>query len=165
MEENEQSLVRELELIKRFARQDNYAEAIQRLDETEEAFPNEVRVLITRAYVNGRKGAREEAVANWTKAIALCDKEPHYFYSRGIEFFRLGRFRDAIADFTRVIELCDFYRSDYYRADAYFFRADAHLRLGEIEQVKSDCAYLRDDMQTWTDRIRTKAEILAECGQ
>jgi tetratricopeptide (TPR) repeat protein len=163
-EENEMSIKSELKLIERLAMQSRYAEAIRRLDEIEKASPHEARIWDTRAYVNSRMGAKDEAIANWTKAISICDKEPLYFYMRGIELFSLGRFRDAIGDFTKVIELCDYYASDYYRSEAHFFRADAHLRLGEFEEAKSDCARVPDAMRTWTDRLRTKAEILAQCN-
>ena len=164
IQENEQFMIEELKQVEELARQDNYSEAILRLDEIQKAAPREARVWATRAYVNSRMGDRDEALASWTQAIALCDREPHYFYMRGIEFFHLSRYREAIADFTKVIELCDFYSSDYYRAGAYIFRADAHLRLREFDQAKSDCDHVPDDMRTWTDRIRTKAEILALCA-
>lgn len=163
MEKNKQFIIGQLKLVEQLARQDNYPEAIRRLDEIQAIAPKEARVWATRAYVNGRRADRDETIASWTRAIALCDRQPHYFYMRGIELFHLARFREAIADFTRVIDLCDSYSSDYYRAGAYFFRADAHLRLKEFEQAKSDCDHVPDDMRTWTDRIRTKAEILALC--
>src|SRR6267143_1063798 len=117
------------------------------------------------ACVNSHRAHNEAAITDVSKAIAICDKEPDYFYTRGILFFGEGNYRDAVADFTKVIELCDYHKSDYYREEAYFFRADAHVRLKEFERAKADCHYVRDGIRTWTDRLRTKTEILAECQQ
>jgi len=158
-------LAKELKKVNDMARADRYADALRCLAELEVAFPHEAKIWATRAYVNGRSGDRQAAIADWTNAIGLCDKEPHYFYVRGSEFFKLGQFRKAIADFTKVIELCDFYDSDYYRESAHFFRADAHVRLKEFEKARADCLHLRDEKPTWTDKLRTKAEIIAECSE
>jgi tetratricopeptide (TPR) repeat protein len=154
----------ELKKVETMARTDRYEDALRRLDKLAVAFPVEVEIWATRAYVNGRQGERAAAIADWTKAIGLCDKEPHYFYMRGSNYFRLGQFRKAVSDFTKVIELCDFYNSDYYREPAYFFRADAHVRLKEFEKAKADCMHLRDELPKWTDKLRTKAEIITECS-
>jgi tetratricopeptide (TPR) repeat protein len=154
----------ELRVIKDLAAVHNYTEALRLLDDLAARHPREPQIWVERAYINGGQKDLEEAIADWSMAIELCDKEPHYFYMRGIEFFGLRQYRKAISDFTRVIALCDFHDSDYYRGPAYFFRADAHLRLGEVEEAKSDCMHVRDDMSTWTDKIRTKADMLAECS-
>ncbi len=141
----------------------NYTEALQRLDKLATSNPDDAKIWTTRAHINGHQRNYEEAVADWSKAIALCDKEPHYFYMRGIDLFLLRKFESAVLDFTKVIELCDYYKSEYYREGAYFFRADAYLRLKEFEKGKSDCTHVSDEMQTWTDKLRCKADLLAEC--
>ena len=157
-------LISELKKIKAEAMADNYDEALRSLDVLTETFPMETELWCTRAYVNGRQGNREAAVDAWSKAIELCDKEPHYYLGRGANYFRLKQFESAIADFTRVIELCDFYNSDYYREAAYLFRADAHLRLGQSDKAKADCMHVHSGRPTMTDKLRTKADILAECA-
>src|SRR6267154_4150778 len=138
-------LISELKQIKAEAMADNYDEALRSLDVLTVTFPMEAELWCTRAYVSGRQGNREPAVAAWSKAIELCDKEPHYYLGRGANYFRLKQFDSAIADFTRVIELCDFYNSDYYRVAAYLFRADAYARIKRYDKAKADCAQISDN--------------------
>jgi tetratricopeptide (TPR) repeat protein len=158
------SLAIELEEIKDIAKTEDYIEALRLVDDLILHNSHEDKIWATRAFINSRKGDREAAIVDWSKAIGLCE-EPHYFYMRGHDLFNVGRYREAISDFTKVIALCDMYKSDYYRGPAYFFRADAHVRLREFDEARLDCAYVRDDMQTWTDKLRTRADILAECNQ
>lgn len=164
MENKSSNISLELERASDMARAGNYEEAFLLLDMLVRGNAQHADTWAVRAFVNAHQGNRAAAIVDWSKAIALYE-EPHYFYMRGTNLFQLGEFREAIADFTRVIQLCDVYKSDYYRGPAYFFRADAHLRLMEFDEAESDCTHVRDDMQTWTDRLRTKAEILAGCAQ
>jgi tetratricopeptide (TPR) repeat protein len=159
----ETTLKNELGKISALGKAGNYAEAIQRLDELAAANPNEPKIWAERAWVNARQGKPEAAIEDWSEAIALRE-EPHYFYMRGIDWFGMGRYKEAVSDFTKVIELCDFYKSDYYREPAYFFRADAYLRLKEFMKAQRDCSHVSDGMRTWADKIRCKADILAECA-
>lgn len=154
----------ELKQIKAMANADQYEEAFRGLDVLAAAFPREAEIWIIRAYVNRRQRNLEAAIADWSTAIGLCDKEPHYFYIRGLNHFGLRHFKQAVSDFTQALELCDFHNSDYYREATYFVRADAYLRLGEFDKARSDCAHVQDGSKTWTDKLRTKEDILAECA-
>lgn len=116
-----------------------------------------------RAYVNDAKGELQAALEDVSRAIAISSLEPAYYDKRGRYLFQLHKYRDAVADFTRVIELCDQHKSDYYRACAHFARADAYIRLGEYEKAKFDLENVTDDHRAWTDRLRTKQDLLAEC--
>lgn len=158
------TLKAELRQIENLATAGRHADALRRLDELASDYASEGRIWASRAYVNGHGGNRVAAIADWSRAISLCDKEPHYLYMRGIDFFGIGKYREAVADFTKVIELCDYHKSDYYREPAYFFRADSYLRLGEFERAKSDCLHISEEMQVWTDILKCKADILAECS-
>jgi tetratricopeptide (TPR) repeat protein len=164
MATNSDTICMELQRIKDIATKENHAEALRLLDGLLRLDPQEHKTWAVRAFVNEHQGDKAAAINDWSQAILFCE-EPHYFYMRGINLFQLGRYKEAILDFSKVITLCDLYNSDYYRGPAYFFRADAHLRLGEFEKARLDCANVRDDMQTWTDKLRTKADILAECTQ
>jgi tetratricopeptide (TPR) repeat protein len=154
----------ELKKITDLARAENYEAALRRIDQLAAEWPNEPKIWAERAFVNERQGDREAALCDLARTIALCNDEPHHFYIRGILLFQLGRYDEAICDFTKVLELCDYHKSNYYRSPAHFFRADAYLRLKQYKKAKADCEHVRDDMCTWTDRLRTKADILAECG-
>jgi tetratricopeptide (TPR) repeat protein len=140
-----------------------HQEALRRLEQLAVKYPGDPRIWASRAFVLSHEGARASAVVDWSRAIELCSHEPHYLYMRGIDLFACGRFQEAISDFTNVLKLCDRYKSDYYRAPAHFFRADAHVRLREFDEAVIDCAHVPDDMRTWTDRLRSKADILSDC--
>jgi tetratricopeptide (TPR) repeat protein len=143
----------------------DFAGALERTDQLAAKYPDEAQIWELRAHIFRQQGDVERAIVERSKAIQLSGKEPHYFYIRGIDFFGLGKYRQAVSDFTKVIELCDYHKSDYYRQGAYLFRADAFVRLKEYKLARADCEQVDDKMRTWTDRIRTKAEILAECAR
>jgi tetratricopeptide (TPR) repeat protein len=97
------------------------------------------------------------------KSIELGADEPDHFFTRGRLLFKAERYREAVTDFTRVLELCEKYNSDYYRDAAHLFRADAYVRLTEFAKAKADCDRVSDKGPVWTDQLRTKESILADC--
>jgi tetratricopeptide (TPR) repeat protein len=128
-------------------------------------YPQEMRVWSLRAYLHGLQGNYTEAVADLTRAIEINPAEPHYFYSRGRYRFGLSDNPAAIEDFSKGLDLCDRYKSDYYREELHFWRAEALLRLGKKHEALSDLAHVSDDFRSWTDKLRTKAELLADCAR
>jgi tetratricopeptide (TPR) repeat protein len=158
------NLKSKLQAISELARKEDYLEAIRRVDQLIMEYPAEPWTWKTRAYVNSRQGNENAAIADLTNAIERSDKEPDFYYSRGVIMFQEGRYREAVEDFTRVIYLSDLHEFLYYREEAYFFRADSYVRLKEFARAKDDCLHVRDGMRTWTDGLRTKADILADCA-
>jgi tetratricopeptide (TPR) repeat protein len=154
----------EFDEIEKLAKKGRYKEAFEQLALLKARNPDEPKIWACQAFVIGRRGDLRAAIASWTRAIELCPEEPHYFYMRGIDFFNIKEYRNAVADFTKVIRLCAVYKSDYYREPAYFFRADAHIRLREFDKAKEDLSNVSEDARTWTDRLRSRAELLAECN-
>jgi tetratricopeptide (TPR) repeat protein len=153
-----------LKTIEKLAQSDNYSEAWSRLEILVSNNPKEEALIWrTRAYIHSREGDDKAAISDLDRSIFIFEKEPHPYYTRGIIYFQIGQFKNAVCDFSKVIELCDYYKSDYYRESAYFLRADAYVRLEDFEKAIADCAHVSDDFQTWTDKIRTKNDILAEC--
>ena len=124
----DESLDQALSRSEELARGERYSDALDILRYLIEDRPEEARIWVARAYINGRQGAHEAAVADMSKAMSIRNSEPHYAFTRGLDYFALGRYDDAVNDFTRVIELCDQHRSDYYRIAAYLCRADAYVR-------------------------------------
>jgi RNA polymerase II-associated protein 3 len=55
-----------------------------------------------------------EAVPYYTKAIALYDQEPAYFFNRGVCHLRLGSYQDSLDDFDAAIALNDKYSKAYF---------------------------------------------------
>src|ERR1700720_344496 len=129
----------ELKEIEKFARSENYCEALRRADALAASHPDEPDVWCTRGYVNGRQRDLSAAISDLSRCIGLRGNEPDDFFTRGRYLFKAGRYKEAVSDFTRVLQLCDNYNSDYYRNAAYFFRADAYVRLGQYDKAKADC--------------------------
>ncbi len=159
------SLKHQLQALERLAESGRGMEALHSLDSLEKEHPEDASINASKAYVNALEGTYESALLEWTKAIAKCDKEPHFFCMRGEIFTRLGRYQEAVNDFTKVLDLCDLYASDYYKTPAYFRRADAFVRSGRYAEARRDCAFVPDGEVVWLDKRRTKEEILAECDQ
>ncbi len=149
--------------VKALARSERYTEAFELLKRLIADHPQNAWVMAQRAYVHGLSGDTSAAIEDWSKAIALCAEEPHFFFIRGIEFLKLGRAEESVSDFTKVIALCDLHNSDYYRSPAYLCRADAHLRLKELAKARSDCEHVPPGQRIWTDRLVTREHILSEC--
>ena len=153
----------ELKRIDDLVETEQYANALIRVEELAGQYPNEASIWRTRAYINSHQGNVEAAIIDVSKAIEMCNVEPDYYYTRGILYFKIAEYKNAISDFTEVIRLCDLHDSNYYREGAYFFRADAYIRLQKYANARADCEHVRDGFRTWTDSLRTKESILAEC--
>jgi tetratricopeptide (TPR) repeat protein len=137
--------------------------AIRRFDDLAAKYPKEPAIRIAQAHaLTGQRDFASAAMA-WSHAIAISDNEPHYYYMRGIALFHSGKLLDSVEDFSKVIDLCEQHAWNYYREPAYFFRADAYVKLREFEKACSDCTHVSDGMRTWTDKLKCKADILAEC--
>ena len=157
-------LRQELKMIEKLVQSERYSEAWNRLDKLIVDNPqDEALIWATRAYAHSRGGNNEAAIADLSRSILLFNKEPHPYYTRGIIYLEIGEFTSAVSDFSAVIELCNHYKSDYYTESAYFLRADAYVRIKEFKKALADCAHVSDGFQTWTDKLRTKENILAEC--
>jgi len=70
-----------------------------------------------------------------------------------------------VDDFTMGLVLCDHYNNDYYREPLHFLRADGLLKLGKKRVALRDLEHVRADFSSWTYKLRTKAELLAECDE
>jgi tetratricopeptide (TPR) repeat protein len=152
-----------LEESQKLAKREEYGGALEILDRLLATDPAYYQAWAKRAYVNGRRGLLESALEDISKAILICSTEPCFFDQRARFLFSMARYREAISDWTRVIELCDYHKSDYYRAPAHFARADAYIRSGEYDKATCDLAHVPDDHRAWTDKLRTKQDLLIEC--
>lgn len=159
----DQSLETELEKAKDLAKRERSTEALLLLDQLASQYPHDAWVLATRAYVLGREGDTEGAIRNWSDAIAICAQEPHFFFIRGIELLKIGKFHDSVADFTKAISLSEEYESIYYKLPAYLCRADANARLRNFIEARRDCESVPSDLRFWTDHLITKEEVLSRC--
>lgn len=141
----------------------NYEDALRVVDALVIDQPSEASIWRTRAHVNSMSGDKQSAILDMDKAIQFCNIEPDYYFTRGILHFKTGNYKIAVDDFTHVIKLCDHHSSDYYREAGHFFRADAYVRLGQFSKALDDCAHIRNGTTAWTDRIRSKEQIMGDC--
>ena len=161
---------------KELARKDEDEGAMALANELAARYPNEMKVWSLRAYLYGRSGNYAEAVADFTRAIEINATESgeltldkgvltavDLHFNRGADSFALGDNQSAVDDFTKGLDLCDRYGSDDYRETLLFWRAEARLRLGKKQEAILDLAGVRDDFKFWTYKLRTKADLLADC--
>jgi len=145
--------------------ENDHTGALSLANELAEKNPNEMKVWILRGYLHELSDDYDEAVVDLTRAIEINPMEPRLFYSRGRYRFALSDDRLAIDDFTKGLELCDRYKKDDYREELFFWRAEALLRLGKKREALSDLAHVPGDYTSWTYKLRTKADLLADCSE
>jgi tetratricopeptide (TPR) repeat protein len=86
---------------------------------------NQAELLHNRGLANYRMGASEEAVVDFTEAIALREGYTRAVFNRGVVNYDAGNYRDAIEDFRRVIE------SEPENAQALYNLGAAYIRVSE----------------------------------
>jgi tetratricopeptide (TPR) repeat protein len=138
-------------------------EAMSLATQMVEQHPNEMKPWSLRAYLHAGKHDYEQATADLTRAIAINSMEPKLFWDRGRYESLQDHYQSAVSDFGKGLELCDHYKDDYYRESLHFFRAEALIRLARKREALADLEHVREDLKTWTYKLRTKLELLAEC--
>jgi tetratricopeptide (TPR) repeat protein len=97
---------------------------------------DKARLLVRRGLARQMLGEREDAVSDFTDAIAarvLGSKEQATaLYDRGLTLDELGRVNDAIADYTSAIQLESAF------AEAFNNRGNAFRRLGRLAEAERD---------------------------
>jgi tetratricopeptide (TPR) repeat protein len=156
--------------------QNSNAEAAMAIaNELVEQYPSEIKAWRLRAHLHGRNSNYAESVADYTRAIEVDTAGPalnsdnvlttvDLFFNRGADRFALGDNHSAIDDFSRALDLSDKYHRGDYRDTLHFWRAEALLRLGRKHAALSDLTRVPDGFTFWTDRLRTKADLLADCA-
>ncbi len=148
---------------KELARSGDADGAAQLADELIAAHPQEMQVWLLRGNLHELGDNHAAATADLTRAIELNSGEPHLFYTRGRYRFQLGNNAGAVEDFDSGLELCDRLENDYYRGELHFWRAEALIRLGEMQKALQDLSHVRDDHRAWTYQLRTKQDLLRDC--
>lgn len=104
----------------------------QALQETDLPAPRQADIYNDRGVAKWRLARREEALADFNKAIELAPDYAMLYNNRGNVLFDMGRAEDAIAEFTRAISLAPGYGA------AYNNRANANEELGRHEAAIQD---------------------------
>jgi tetratricopeptide (TPR) repeat protein len=157
------TLEQEILRAKELARSGDADGAAQLADELVGAHPDAIQVWLLRGYLHERTENHIAAAADLTRAIELESGEPHLFYTRGRSRFQLGDDAGAVEDFDLGLELCDRLENDHYREELHFWRAEALIRLGKIHEALQGLSRVHDDYRTWTNRLRTKRDLLKDC--
>jgi tetratricopeptide (TPR) repeat protein len=139
--------------------------AIERAAKLAERYPDEPEVWHLLAYAHARKDDMDGAILAMTRMMDVAPSEPETFYSRGRYELRRGNLKAALADFNEGIALSEQLQYTYYLNSLYFFRAEVLVKLGRKAEARADLAHLRDDFVMWTTKLRSKADILAECEE
>jgi tetratricopeptide (TPR) repeat protein len=88
-----------------------------------------------------RNGVYEQAIQDYTQAIALDASFAEAYFNRGVSYYELGRYQEAIADLTRAIALNPLDDNYYSRRSLAYLFSD-QLDLAQADQDK--CEELRN---------------------
>ncbi len=145
----------------KLSRQKKRDEALVLANQLVEQYSHEMKVWDLRAHLYTIKNEYKLALADYTKAISIYPEHGLYF-ARGIANFEVGDNRAAVEDFTNALV---YYKSDdeSYRWYLYFWRAETLLRMGRKEEALSDLEHVRDGFDTWTYKLRSKEDLIADC--
>lgn len=127
-------------------------------------YPDEMRVWLLRSHLHNLDENYKDAIGDLTRAIEINPMEPHLFYTRGTCRFAQADYEGAVNDFSKGLALCDYHSSDYYRGELYFWRAESLLKLGRKQDALLDLAHVGEDQTSWTDKLRTKSDLLRDCN-
>ena len=163
---------------KKLARGDDDQEAMSLANKLVEDYPHELKVWSLRAYLHSRNGRHAEAIEDLTHAITVAGVDQNVahsqtdiltaivlFFDRGADRFALGEDPLAIDDFTSALELCQSADTKDYQETLHFWRAEAFIRLGRKEEALADLSQVPDGFSFWTSKLRTKADLLDDCGE
>ncbi len=130
-----------------------------------ERFPNEIKAWSLHGHIYAQARDFAQATTDLTRAIEINAMEPSLFFDRGRYELEQGEFQSAIRDFSKALELCDYYKNDYYRELLHFMRAEAFCLAGMKVEAIQDLGHVRDDLQAWTYKLRTKAQLLRDVNR
>ena len=104
----------------------------QALQEPDLPAPRQADLYNDRGVAKWRMAKREDALADFNKAIELSPEYAMLYNNRGNVLFDMGRAEEAIAEFTQAISLAPAYGA------AYNNRANANEELGRHEAALED---------------------------
>lgn len=109
--------------------------------------------------VRAAAGRLEEAVADYSQAIAQDPNYAPYHFDRGSVLHRLGRDAEAIAEFEEAIRLSP------PLPEAYYNRGDIRAELGDVEGALADFGYALELNPAFLNAYVNRAGILADLGE
>lgn len=155
---------KDLDRIRDLAQRGDIKIALAQINKMIVEHPNESEVWSLRASFYARNKNYEEALADISQAIEISPEKAIFYFHRGRYNFSSENFFDALEDFTAALEK-DSYRDITFTQVLYFFRVEAFIKLGKKEEALSDISYIHDDYQTWTFKLRSKADLIEDCSK
>jgi tetratricopeptide (TPR) repeat protein len=153
--------------IRKLAKQGKYTEALAVCDMLIRNSSTRISGFRERAAVYERMDDIPSAIEDLKIVIANEDPEPADLYQLGMLVLHWGKASEAISYFSKAIEMGDQNKFHYYNNSSYLHRADAYLRLGDLEQAEADCAKLPSDCKDYIYGVgmRSKQDILEEIAK
>lgn len=137
--------------------------ALDRANNLLTEFPNEVWTWSLRSDVYHTSGDLENAISDIDQAIRIRFDEPSTHSTKARYCIQTSDFEGAILSLSNAIEIGEKLRFFYFDSWCRFNRAFCYCKVGDFGAAEKDLRAVDDDMQTWIDRLRSKAELLEAC--
>lgn len=157
-------LDKKLDKIRDLADQGKEEAAFVQINELIALYPNDPEVWSLRSSLYAKAKNYDEALSNISKAIEISPEEASFHTQRGRYHFRLGNDLIAVKDFSDA--LLTYNRGDISLIQhIYFFRAESFIKLGKKQEALLDISHIPDNFQIWTFKLRSKADLIADCDK
>ena len=120
-----------MKLVMEECKKGNINNSIIYLNEAIEIKPNDARFYISRGNFRGTKNY-EDAIEDYTKAIAIEPNSVFAYRLRGDSKSKLGDYQGAIDDYTKAIDI------EPNKAYLYNYRSESKRKLGDNEGADVD---------------------------
>ena len=120
-----------MKLVMEECKKGNINNSIIYLNEAIEIKPNDARFYISRGTFRGTKNY-EDAIEDYTKAIAIEPNSVFAYLLRGDSKSKLGDYQGAIDDYTKAIAI------EPNKAYLYNYRSESKRKLGDNEGADED---------------------------
>jgi len=94
--------------------------------------PENVKVLINRAFCYAKMEIYDEAVNDYSRVLDIEPANTHALYNRAISYDKISKLNEAIVDFSKIIEI------EPMNANAYLNRGCCYEKLQKVELAYKD---------------------------
>ncbi|GGO00149.1 hypothetical protein GCM10010116_00200 [Microbispora rosea subsp. aerata] len=116
-------------------------------------------LFANRAQLLARLGRKEEALADFGRAVAIDPNFPDHYLDRGNLLFEMGRTEEALADYETAM------RVSPPLPEAYYNRAELRLAAGDLDGARADLDHVLDLDPDYLDAYVNRAGVLAMLGE
>ncbi|MGI5155503.1 tetratricopeptide repeat protein [Microbispora sp. CA-102843] len=116
-------------------------------------------LFANRAQLLARLGRREEALADFDRAVAIDPGFPDHYLDRGNLLFEMGRTDAALADYETAM------RVGPPLPEAYYNRAELRLAAGDLDGARADLDHVLELDPGYLDAYVNRAGVLEMLGE